>query len=1601
MDSRKALIAIAATSSAVAVASLSALAWMYGRIAEYERVNGVEVSLRRNAAQTEERKDGPGDRPRPDRIRQVNQPLKPAAAEFSPALAESDTMRVAGVSYNGDTELRVALSARPEMDGIRQYVSVEPLNAGFAGISYSADYDKVRKVYVPKLVVTGDFAHRTNVTLRIRKGLPLYGKGGDPSAKGALEETYTYTFWRKDLAPRVGFASPGRYLPPCGSRCIGVESVNRARVQAELRRVQPGNIVQLLAREEGEYRQYWGGGGDSRDAVELAGEATHVSADCENAPNKKEVWKLPVAVGDGGPSNGVYLVAVADGERPFRRTSPAFRLVCVSDLGVSVRDLAGGEDEKRLGVWVTSLMRGTPVGGASVEVYSSSNVKIMEAVTGEDGWCVPKRVAGGDPFAVVVRSEGGEDMTFMAISGRMEVDETSSDGSRRSYLEKGECEAFVWTERGIYRHGEKMFMHAIFRDGEMSAPKPFPAVLELISPDGNVFAKKTEFADQFGVIAYDGFSVPEDQPSGRWTLRASVPGKDGRVLGETEVKVEEFAPPQIRVAVAPDSSVHPSAFSFEVSAEHLFGGPASSLVCEGTVVFEDAPFAPAEWKDYAFGDDDRGLKPSFLRIGEQELDESGKTVFAAPMKADAGRPKAMVRATGQGVVFEDGGRPATARKTALLHYYPYYIGAALDGCLRIPHDGSPKVRIACVAPNGARLQQSKDLQVKIERIDSVYSYRRTPNGWSSWNCERVRSTVAEGVRVRTSADGDTEIALPLSECGDYALTVSDPASGASFSRSFYLCGSDDEEVRAPLSDPTEVAITPDKPFYRVGESPRLVVRSPFAGHALMGAFRDKEVYTKVFELTNATSEVVLPPVSRSDAPNLDVYFSVVQSVEANARHLAVRAHGQTTISVRPVECEIPVSVEANVSLSTVEVEFAAPGAERAVVTLVDEGINLLTGEPTPDPTGYFGEARCAWHPLYDLYGRILPVIDDGPGRGGVKTGGGFGAEMLGRVSPVASRRFVPIAMWKADVPVSDGHGRAVFTLPEFAGEVRVTAVAYGASATGSASVRRKVSPKLVAQPDAPRFVAPGDVFEATMPLRNTGSEEGEVRYSVEPRGAGRGLCAAEGTVVLAPGGHTNVVVRLTAPNAVGQLSLVFTADGLGESHCRTIELPVRPAVPWVETCGVCPEEEWREPAEGKWSAKAFDSPAGEYEAALRWLADYPHGCLEQTSSRIFPLVAAGGVFNAVVSNGTAYAAAGVRRVESMLRENDFVMWPDCNYAPWTREVSVYAAHFLLVAEKSGVSLTPALRARLVRLLRRWALGKDEEVSAYAVLALAVAGAPERDRMFRLYDARGRLSALARARLSLAFAEVSDRARAESLLADSFEPQSVKEAAFAVLALLECRPSDERILPLVSWLNARRDRAKFSWGTTEENAHALLAIGAYLRAHPPKKGARFISWRKLTLPSVADVRDEAEGIFVTRRYLRADGSPADMSRLRCGELLFAEVSMTTAVSRVVNDLVVEDLLPACFEPVHRDMQPPAAAGKAAADTSWVMRKDARDDRVLVFSKRFQMEKGNETRVSYPVRVVSAGDFVLPGTSVEGMYNPRLHARRAPGRVVVRH
>ena len=205
----------------------------------------------------------PGSEPARLEAKAVTNAVKAVAAKPAGKVAAKPTdakpevtnvpprMVVKRVAYDGQTMLKVYLSERPDMEVARHFVSVGPMKQGTFGCSFSTEWDWCDRAKVLK--IAGDFAFRTNLTLRIRQGLPPEG-----GVSGALAKDFVYSFRRKDAPPVVKFVASGRYLPPMGQRQLEIEALNVTNVFAEIRRVEPRNVVQMLAREEGVYSRYWG-----------------------------------------------------------------------------------------------------------------------------------------------------------------------------------------------------------------------------------------------------------------------------------------------------------------------------------------------------------------------------------------------------------------------------------------------------------------------------------------------------------------------------------------------------------------------------------------------------------------------------------------------------------------------------------------------------------------------------------------------------------------------------------------------------------------------------------------------------------------------------------------------------------------------------------------------------------------------------------------------------------------------------------------------------------------------------------------------------------------------------------------------------------------------------------------------------------------------------------------------------------------------------------------------------------------------------------------------------------------------------------------------
>ena len=1540
--------------------------------------------------------------------------------------------------------LRANFNAFPEVNGLKEYVSVSP--------AVSCTVEAVEDWEGRGLVMRGDFKPGAIYEVTFREGLP--------AANGSsLAATIRRSIQFPLPSSAVRLESPGRYLSPRGTLSVPVSASNLKEFEASLRPVFANNLVEMARRESGwRYSE----SEVTRDLTGVARSATNLlPAARGGAPVRGAVDVRALA---GGEPRGAYWLEVRG-----KNARGEGRLLVVTDLGIAARMSAGGAL-----VWVNSLRTARPAAGAAVAVLARNNQVLARGTTDERGLAQMEWTAGdeAEPFLITAESDG--DLSYVDM-GRGQVEQGEGlDGA--AYLEAGKVEAAVFTERGVYRPGETVFMQALVRDAQRRAPEPFPVLWRVRRPDGRVFRDIPAELDLLGSVRTE-VPLPDYLPTGRYAVELAMPGTF-TALGATSVALEDFVPPQIRVSVEPppERGGAGDVVVFGVRSAHLFGRAAGGLKVSGAATFKAAPFAPANWGGWRFGDDEKKFSSEYRHLGTVALDADGFAAFEAESRR-AWRPPAALQCVQQATVMEASGRAVTAHGSSMLDAYPFYVGLkpAWEGAVRV--GATQRVAVAEVLPDGSGVEKGKALVMALSRVTWNSVLRRNSRGRYEWKSERQ---VVEIRKDTLEAGGEPrEWAFCVDGAGEYLLVAQDPASGASSSLSFNAGSADAEWLAWSREKPGRVELAWDKARHRPGETARLQVRAPFAGPTLLTVETDRVREARVVTLEKNTAELEVP-VEAGYAPNAYCTLTMIRPATAEAVWSAHRAVGAIPLMVDRPGHALQVAVEAPAvarprtplrGTATVRDEDGNPVAGRVTVMAVDEAICMLTAFETPDPAKVFAARRALGVSPFDLYGDLMPVTEEQ--LEGSPAPGGDGEDGLRRrLNPIKANRFKPVALWQAALELdAQGQAQIQMELPEFSGELRLMAVAYTATQTGSTSAPVKVKRDLIVQPALPRFLAIGDSCEASVALHNESKTPMTVKLRV--------LCGgplqaetAEQVIEIPAGGSAQAALPLVAGPGPGKALCTIEAEGGEERFRDTIELAVRPAagsrvsaasrvLAAGESARIDPPADWL-PVSVSMSGMASALPSLQMGRALDYVVHYPYGCLEQTVSGAFPLLYAGEWATRMLPSSqalgdvSAWVPSAIARVLSMQQEDGgFSMWPFSRGTE--KDASLYAVHFLVEAKAAGFEvpaepLNDALdwaRGRLDRAVPaqatpdEWILEMQER--AYLCHVLALAGRPDAGWNARLREQAGKLNFAARANAAAALllggeprqavplmesmALPVTRARVPGRLLDS----DVRDAALLLSAWLELDPENEAVVRLAQYLRDRQREGH--WGNTQDDAMALLAFGKLARQLPAEEkpfagtltlpggavrsfsGTNDVPWSlepgeagevtvkndgpgKLYLVartegvSTAPEPASDQGVSIRRDFLDMAGKEIDPARLPQGELIVVRLTLDTH-GRLLDQLVIEDLLPAGWEIENPDLatsqQWPWLRQKKEADRN----REARDDRMLIFTAPIR----GESQFHYAVRAVTQGQYALPPVVVSGMYEPEIRGVSDGGQVSV--
>ncbi len=1286
-----------------------------------------------------------------------------------------------------------------------------------------------------------------------------------------LERGFARSLTIHDLEPLVRITGPGNYLSLHGDGKVGIETINLTEFQLQVDRIHANNLVPFLqkVRLASNRRYYYN--------WDLADHGSPLFTRTEKVqPGPKNKFQLtPVDLRKvlDEDSRGIFRLTTSDLQSGSSQDS---RWLVATDLGLVAKQSAG-----RVEVAVASINRLEPVSGAMIQVLSYNNQVLASGHTDSEGMVSFKGLSGDDAGsrAFVVVATKGQDLSFLKFA---ETGIRTADLDTRGVdLDEKGYRAYLYGDRDIYRPGETAHLVWVVRDSRLKPPSGFPLNLKILGPGGRDFINAKVICDETGTGEFT-VDLPSWAQTGKYTVLLFL-GEDN-LLGETSLSVEDFIPDRMKVGAEllvdgkPASVIEASdQVQLEAKAMTLFGPAAVGRQAEASLWFRRARVEIPGYEEFTFGEDQDGPLPQRRELGQEKTNDQGIASWKVPLPEVADYQGWLKMTVLTKVTELGGGRSVSATAEAIFSPTNRLLGLRnlstetsdyvqpgetlrFEGVL-IDLQGNP------IADDSAHLKILRKQWRTVLKKDGNGKFRYLSEYDEKLVAERTVALLAEPTVLEVTPDTH----------GSYRLVLENADGTVRGSLNYYVYG----RGYSPwaMNNPEKINLKLDRDSYSDGDVVTASIEAPFPGLMLLTVEREKVFSRRWFRLeqNTGTVQVSLP---RGAAPNVYLTATLLRPLSDLEPHSPARAFGAVPVFLDRTPVTLPVEVTSPKEMrprNTLNLRVKLPrddAALRLTVAAVDEGILQLTGFESPSALDFFLQRRRLAVESFDIWSLLLPeykrVLRKSAAGGGRDMSVMAAPEMAKRLNPLAADRVKPVALWSGLLEGQAGWQDIHFEVPEFNGTLRVMVLAVAGDRFGSAETQIQVRDPLVLSPSLPRFLAPGDRFRVPVPVYNglSGSDDGsqDVRLSLQLAGPLQGVAngSLSATLPVAPGKEEVAWFDLQAADTPGKAQVKFTGEAAGVQVFKETELSVRPpfALAGVVATGSVDQNQpfslalsndWYE-GTGITTVTVAANPVAGFGAALPYLLRYPYGCLEQITSRSFPLLYFGDLATQLAPGEFAlgdadyFVNSGLDYVASLFRPgNGFSMWPGSTYGPVNAWATVYVTHFLVEAGRRGFVLPEGLLnqalavvAGFARSSERgwpgdWTLNHRLRTRAYACYVLALAERPDRGAMDQLAHAQWEsLPPVSRTHLAGAYALTGNRSRFDQLLpavdapvaggrSSGFTWYSLARDEAMRLEVLATVAADHAQVPrLIQRLAGRAENGR--WYNTQDNAFALLALG---------------------------------------------------------------------------------------------------------------------------------------------------------------------------------
>jgi uncharacterized protein YfaS (alpha-2-macroglobulin family) len=1284
----------------------------------------------------------------------------------------------------------------------------------------------------------------------------------------------------------------------------------------------------------------------------------------------------------------------------------AKQLFVASNIGIMAKR---GEDDSIM-VLTTDLKEATPLAGTTVTAFNYQQQPIGSGSTNSDG--VVSIHLEGMPF--YLKATKGDDINYLKVAdGDALATHMFNTGGAKS--PKG-LKGFFYGERDIWRPGDDIFLTFILMDRDKSLPADYPLTLDLYDPRNGKVSTVSAPKPTGSFYAFK-LTTAANAPTGNW--RAVV--RAGGNSFEHVLRIESIVPNRLKMELAiPEEGLRLDGKNLKTSlqAQWLTGATAASLKANVQVKLARANTSFAAYDGYYFDDVSRSFSQDPITIYEDDLDENGRADIDTALDINE-PPPGMLSATFTERVFEKGGQASTQYKTASIFPFATWIGMHPPAGNKSYYGSLDKnadhvFDFVSVDSKGKPLAKHA-IELTVYKLEWRWWWDAREENQASYISNNIHALKATTSLV-TDAKGHAKWTFQGNQFdwGRHLIRACDAAEKGKtqhcVSRDIYLgYGYNDGNNQAGDAAVTMI-LSGDKERYKVGDT--AVVRLP-AGpdrRVFVSIENGSRVIKSYWQDVRASANTLSVPVNAEMTPNAYVFVSAYQAHQQRNNDLPMRVYGILPILADDSDTHITpvISVPPKVrpqSKLTVKVSEQKGNAMTYTLAVVDEGLLGVSDYKTPDPHNYFYMREALGVKTWDLFDWVVGAYSTDLSHL-LAVGGSDAAKKDAGNS--REQRFPPIVKFIGPFALgAKATAEHSIDLPPYMGAVRVMVVAGNERAYGKAESTVTVTQPLVIHPTLPRVLGPGEEFNLPVDVFASEALVGNAKISVEADEF-FSVIKGEETLNFTKPGEKMAFLRLKVKDRTGLAKVTIKGKLGSEQAQEVVNIPVRSAnLPSsiTEAKLVKPGEEWT-PAlvqhgmagTNKTVLNVSSVPELRMEERLQYLIHYPYGCIEQTTSSVFPqiylpaLMEMSSIQRRDIDINVNAAIDRLKTFQTV--SGGFSYWPyQSEVNPWG---SNYAGHFLVEAKRLGYNVPDSLYRGWLNYQQKQSKSISDDHYAddsYRLYTLALAGEADLGGMNRLRERLARNSkagyAMERWMLALAYEQAGQKAVAQELLTQAGNVvvktdnwywtygSDLRDKSVLLMLYYRLGMAEE------SWNKATEiaaDMSRGDWYSTQTTAWGLMSLAStfgskaqktvfavrengknwedvksakamYKRDlaeyQPGKLSARntsdhplYVSVTNRGVPANTVEVAESKGLAINVYFKDMDGNALDEKSLPMGKDFVAEVTVRNLSDHELNNIALTEVVPSGWQIRNSRLE-------GVADNERIEYLDIRDDRQSSF------------------------------------------------------